>query len=230
MRAHGPAALGLLLALATGAVAGDVPPAPDRYVTDRAGLLSAPELAALDERLETHARTTGQQVVVWIDRSLSGAPIEDWAERAFQAWRIGRRGLDDGVALFVFTEDRRARIEVGYGLEAVLTDVEAGAILDAHLVPGLRAGKGGSAIVETTNAILSAIRAGDTATPPGERSFFAEHPLLTIVGGILFLLLAIRHPWLAAFILTRGGRDRGRGGGFAGGGGRSGGGGASRPW
>src|SRR5258708_5644791 len=116
-------ALGLLLfALAA-------PPAPARWVTDDAQAMTPAARAALDQKLEAYERATGHQIVVYVARSTAGEPVEDWAARTFAQWKIGRTGLDDGVALFVFTDDHTARIEVGYGLEDVLTDVASSRIL-----------------------------------------------------------------------------------------------------
>ena len=71
------------------------PPAPTRWVTDTAGLLSDSARQELDAQLESYERQSGHQVLVWISRSTAGVPIEDFAVRAFEAWQVGRRGLDD---------------------------------------------------------------------------------------------------------------------------------------
>ena len=89
---------------------GDADPAGarPRWVTDRAGFLSAATASDLDARLDGYARRTGHQVLVYIDHTTGGVPIEDWGVRAFERWRVGRKGIDDGVVLFVFTDDHRA--------------------------------------------------------------------------------------------------------------------------
>src|SRR5262245_26153195 len=94
-----------------------IPPAPARWVTDTVGFMSADAVRSLDSQLESYERSSGHQLLVYIDKTTGGVPIEDWAVKAFQAWKIGRKGLDDGLALFIMTDDRRLRIEVGYGLE-----------------------------------------------------------------------------------------------------------------
>ena len=66
----------------------------------------------LDRKLGDYARGSGHQVLVYIDHTTGGVPIEDWAVKAFERWRVGRKGIDDGLILFVFTDDRRLRIEV----------------------------------------------------------------------------------------------------------------------
>src|SRR3954468_16686787 len=117
-------ALALLAGLVAPAVAAEtpIPPAPTRWVTDQSSLISEPTRNAIDVRLERDQQATGHQVIVWIGKTLGEAPLEEWAAKGFSSWGIGRRGKDDGVAIFVFPQDRRMRIEVGYGLEEVLPD------------------------------------------------------------------------------------------------------------
>lgn len=237
-------ALGLTLGAPTRALAtAEIPAAPEHFVTDRAGFLTEPVRASLDARLLAYQRETGHQVIVYVDRTTGGVPIEDWAVRAFAAWRIGRRQLDDGLALFVFRDDRSVRIEVGYGLEPVVTDAFASRVIDETIVPKMRAGDPDGAITGAVDRLVGAIQRGgpDSAAPPQvQQSPLRGSGLVrTILMGIFLVfavILAIRHPWLAWMILSglgRGGGGGGNGGGdggFRGGGGRSGGGGASGGW
>lgn len=225
------------------------PPPPTRWVTDTAGFISEDTRRALDARLQQYERDTGRQVVVWIGQSTGDEPLESWAVRTFDAWNLGRAGEDDGVAIFVFAQDRKLRIEVGYGLEGDLPDAYASRIIQETAVPRLRAGDPDGAIDATVSAVLSRL-GGETSPPPaatrppapysgGQRS--QGPPIMLIVVGVLFVILFITNPRLAMFllysILMSGGGSRrgggwggGGGGGFSGGGGRSGGGGASGSW
>lgn len=223
-----------------------IPPAPDRWLTDDAGFLSRPAAAALDARLEDFERRTGHQVIVWIGRTIGeGASLEDWAVRAFEAWKVGRRGLDDGLVLFILAEDRRVRIEVGYGLEDKVPDALAFRVIDEILAPGIRAGRPDEAVSAAVTALLGLI-SGEAAPPEGEgrtarpRSSLASK-VLTVIVVLVLLVLFITNPSLALWLLFsilsggrggggRGGGWGGGGGGFSGGGGRSGGGGASGGW
>jgi uncharacterized protein len=109
----------LLIPILTGTFESQtIPDSPDRWITDRAGFLSPQTAAALDRELEFFEKSTGHQFIIYIDKSTQGYPIEEWAVHAFKAWGIGQKGSDDGLALFIMTEDRKLRIEVGYGLEA----------------------------------------------------------------------------------------------------------------
>lgn len=223
---------------------GGVPPAPDRWVTDRAGFLSAPAASTLDARLEAFEKETGRQVLVYIDRTTGAVPLEDFAVRAFEAWKVGRKGLDDGVVLFVMAEDRKIRIEVGYGLEATVTDLRAGRIIRDVIVPRLQAGDNDGAVTEGAGALIGAIRgesgpAGAEDREPASRGgkrLSGFEKLFGAIAVIFFIILFITNPRLAMFLLWtlmsggRGGGSGGGGGGFRGGGGRSGGGGASGSW
>ncbi len=125
-------------------------------MTDTAGFLSPQTLATLDARLEAVQTQTGHQVVVWIGQSLDGAPLDDWSVRTFAAWKIGRKGMDDGLAVFVFAADRKIDIEVGYGLEGQVTDALAGRVIRRDVMaPKLQAGDRDGAVVAGVDALLA---------------------------------------------------------------------------
>jgi uncharacterized protein len=228
------------------AVVAPVPPAPSRWVTDTAGFMSPDARASLDARLEGYERATGHQVVVWIGRSIEDADLADWAVRTFAAWKVGRKGFDDGIAIFVLADDRKIDIEVGYGLEDKVPDAVASRIIREVMAPRLRAGDRDGAITAGANAVLAAIEGkpwtGSATAPPVAGP--AQHRVSWtswIFGGlalIAFLIVSITHPRLALFLLWTvmsggrggGGGFGGGGGGFGGGGGRSGGGGARGGW
>jgi uncharacterized protein len=229
-------ALLLLLVLA---VLG-TPPAPTRWVEDTAGMLSPAARANLDDKLGHYERATGHQVIVWIGKSLEGAALDQWAAETFAAWKIGRKGADDGVALFVFADDRVIAIEVGYGLEDKLPDAIASRIIRETIAPKLREGDRDGAITRGTEAILASIEGkpwieSPVVTRPAETQLGW---LTYLIGGVVlvaFLLLAFKHPRAAMALMFAflPGRHRGGGGGFGGfggGGGRSGGGGARGGW
>jgi uncharacterized protein len=250
----GVVAVGLLLSAQHAVAATEaIPPAPTRWVTDNAGFLSADTRAALDQRLEAYERQTGHQVLVWIGTTLNGVPLEDFAVRAFGQWRVGRKGIDDGLVLFLFAQDRRLRIEVGYDLEDRVPDVIASRIINDAIAPGLKAGNRDAALTAGVEAIVSAIErgvgAGDTGaaagpsvsgqpeqrTAPRGRPATLGQKILFGFLAIVFLIILVTNPrlalWILFNVLASGGRGGGSGGGsFSGGGGRSGGGGASGSW
>ncbi len=239
----------LLLAgtlLAAGEARAETPAAPTRWVTDSAGFLSEGARQELDGRLEAYERQTGHHVLVWIGRTTGGVPLEDFTVRAFAAWHVGRKGLDDGLVLFVFSDDRKVRVEVGYGLEGQVPDAIASRIIRETIVPRVQAGDHDGAIRDGVAALIAAIEgrgappesaAGPLPahSPPagGARSLSIGQKILIGLAVIGFLILFATNPALALYLLfsvMSGGRGGGGGGGYSGGGGRGGGGGASGSW
>ena len=240
----------LLLALSLNVLSAEtpIPAAPTGWVTDAAGFMSAPAARALDERLSAYERASGRQVLVYIGKTTGGVPIEDWAVKAFKLWKVGKKGLDNGVVLFVMTDDRRERIEVGYGLEGQFTDFKAARILEESIKPRLLAGDHDGAVTGGAEGIVNVLDGkplpGTAATtsnrplaPPKAPLSFLEFVFYAFLA-IVFLLILVTHPNFALYMLinilssSRGGSfsGGGGGGGFSGGGGRSGGGGASGSW
>ena len=241
------------------ASATSTPPSPTRFVTDGAGFLSAPAQDELEQRLARYERDTGHQVLLWIGQTTGGEPLESWAVRAFAAWRVGRKGLDDGVAVFILAADRKVRIEVGYGVEDRLPDALAARIIGDQMIPRLSAGDRDGAARAGVAGVLEAV-GGETGAPREAvptRDAQPEMSLgkLIVLGliGILVLGFVVTNPRLALMLLMTldshrsrgggwggggfgggggwgGGGFGGGGGGFSGGGGRSGGGGASGSW
>jgi uncharacterized protein len=232
-----------LLLLGTGLAArSDIPPVPDRWATDKAGFLSAPAVRELDSALEEFEARTGRQILVYIDTTTDGVPLEDWASRAFQAWKIGRKGLDDGLAVFIMAGDRKVRIEVGYGLEELVPDITAGRVINDIMIPAIRNGENDRAVRDGVAALLDAIagKADDSGTEGtharAARRMTTGEKIFAGIAVLFFLILFITNPSLALWLLFsllsggRGGGGGGGGGSFSGGGGRSGGGGASGSW
>lgn len=237
----GLAALAVVAAVA--AVPAALPASPTRWVEDRAAMMSPAARDALDARLAGYQRATGHQVVVWIGRTTGGAPLADWAVRTFAAWQLGRKGLDDGVAIFVLADDRAIDIEVGYGLEDRIPDAIASRIIREVMAPRLQAGDRDGAVTAGTDAVLAAIQGQPWSGAPAGTASHDDGPsafswVFGGVIGVVLLILFITHPRLALMLLWSilsggrgGGSSGGDGGGFGGGGGgRSGGGGARGGW
>jgi uncharacterized protein len=227
------------------ALSQDIPPSPERWATDRTGFLSPGTVAELDALLEAFERRTGHQVILFVDKTTGIVPIEDWAVRAFEEWGVGRRGKDDGLALFIMSEDRRMRIEVGYGLEGVVPDAAASRVISEILVPRFQEGDPDTGVREAVGRLLEIIEGEPGAEDYAEQDRDKDEDSPSIVDiiifgflGLLFLYILITNPALAVrmlfVIMSGGGGGRGGGsfggGGFSGGGGRSGGGGASGSW
>jgi uncharacterized protein len=151
-------ALLMLIGLGTAANGAEVaiPPSPTRWATDTTGFLKPQTVAALDARLRAYQSTTGHQVLVYVTRTTGATPTEDWTVRAFARWKVGRKGLDDGLVLFVFPTDRKVRIEVGYGLEQTVPDATAARIIRG-ITPQLKAGNPDAAVATGVDEILGTI-------------------------------------------------------------------------
>ena len=204
-------------------------------MTDTAGFLSSGSKDALNTRLESYQRTSGHQLLVWIGKTTGQVPIEDWGVRTFKAWQLGRKGMDDGIVLFIMADDRTARIEVGYGLEEKVPDSIASRIIAESIVPRIQAGDRDGAVTTGVDKLISAI-GGEGApaaslVPPTPIPFWQKVVLGIFV--VIVVALAIRYPrfgfYLIYILASMTGRGSG-GGGSSGGGGKSGGGGASGKW
>lgn len=229
-----------------------IPPSPTTWVTDTAGLLSAATRDALEQRLSKYNAATGHQVIVWIGTTTGDAPLEEWTIRAFTKWKVGRKNLDDGLALFMFTQDRKVRIEVGYGLEGVVTDAIASEIIRNEIVPRMRSGDADGAVTAGVNALLMTM-GGEQGAPPKQYggSSGADYIGFLSIAFFIFVFFLIissivwrsgRHYTLGSGPIIfggwgsggwSGGSSGGGGGGFggfSGGGGGGGGGGASGGW
>ncbi|WP_122468565.1 TPM domain-containing protein [Brevundimonas lutea] len=146
--------LAVLAALvATPAAAQPTFPALSGRVVDEGRLLSSAKEAELTQRLEALEQQTGDQLVVVTLRSLEGDDIADYGYRLGREWGIGRQGVDNGVLLIVAPEERKVRIEVGYGLEPVLTDAMSAQIIENDILPAFRNGGFERGITQGVEAI-----------------------------------------------------------------------------
>ena len=218
-------------------------PALTRYATDLTGTLTSGQLADLESLLSSFDRTTSTQVVVLMVPTLSGEDLEGYSLRVVEANRIGKKGKDNGVLLLVARNDRKVRIEVGYGLEGVLPDALAGQIVRREIAPHFRAGDYYGGLRAGAEAIMAATKDEYKAEPPSRRGHDAS-PLIAVVIFIAVALMRIvgrrrrffGGPWIGGGWGSGGGFGGGfgggsfSGGGFSGGGGSFGGGGASGGW
>jgi uncharacterized protein len=157
MKAARACLLALMLCWAFAAVADvAVPPLTGRVV-DRTATLSSSDIASLDQTLKDFEARKGSQVAVLIVPSTQPETIEQYSLRVAEAWKIGRKKIDDGAILVVAKDDRKLRIEVGYGLEGALTDVTAKRIIDEVITPRFRSGDFAGGISDGVNRILRVI-------------------------------------------------------------------------
>ena len=226
----------VVLLLCGAAMAAPHFPALTGRVVDDAHVLSGGAIQSLNTILEDYENGTSNQVVVVTVPSLNGAEIEDYGYQLGRHWGIGQQGKNNGVLLIVAPAERKVRIEVGYGLEGQLTDLQSSQIIQGIILPNFRNGQMEQGIVDGTQAIVDVLGGKSIHVAQQSQAQGMPIPLWAIIGIIiLFFMFARRHPFLAALLLSNsrfGGGSGGGGGfgGFSGGGGSFGGGGSSGSW
>ena len=130
-----------------------IPEHQGRWVHDEAGVMSAQAIAQLEAILKAERDSTSNQIAILIIRNLEGDDISAYANRVFKEWKLGDEKKDNGVLFLVSVEDRRMRIEVGYGLEATLTDLTSARINRNEVAPYFRRGDYDNGIIAGTMAI-----------------------------------------------------------------------------
>lgn len=236
----------------------EVPPPPTQWFTDRANLVGPTEGDLLNRKLADFEQQTGAQFIIYIFPSLEGESLEDFTIRAVERWKVGQKKYDNGLVLFVFAEDRKVRIEVGYGLEGSITDAFSSRVIRQTIAPAFSQGQYGQGLNAAADAIMTKIRTGEEPVAPLERRGEGQGEDIGIIPVliILFVVFFVLAPMFSGrrggcggcmfpfFFFpgggtTFGGRGGGfggggfggfGGGGFSGGGGGFGGGGASGGW
>src|SRR5262245_26542154 len=178
-----------------------IPERPRRPVTDRAGVLGPGQPEALSEKIDQFERDTSNQILVWIDEKVpEGFTLEDFTVRAAQKWGAGQKQEDNGAVLFVFPDDRKMRIEVGYGLEGALPDVTAKRILEDEIAPRFRAGDFPGGVNAGADAMMAAIKGEyhGSGTTVDERRRGSGQPaeMSTCVMALLFFGIFVVLPLL----------------------------------
>lgn len=183
-----------------------IPPKPAAYLTDNAHVLDVTRAHALNEKLAQFERDTSNQILVYVDRKLPpDTTIEQFANEAMHRWGVGQKGKDNGAVLFLFIDDRKMRIEVGYGLEAVLTDARSRQITSTIIKPHLQKRDFTGAVEAGASAMIDTARAEHTqgtgrtvhetkASDTGSLAFgFVLLALMVIVPAVLlfFMIRAI---------------------------------------
>lgn len=206
-----------VLTLAGAAFAQPKFPALSGRVVDEANLISPAAEQQLTADLASLEQTSGRQLVVATVPSLQGLEIEDYGYQLGRAWGIGDKDRDDGAILLVAPNDRKVRIEVGYGLEPILTDALSSLIIQQRILPAFREGRMEEGVLDGAKAVIDQLalpseeaqaRAAQ-ATPAKVRSSGGSGVPAIVIFFILF--------WVLSAVLRGGGRRgrRGRGGGSA---------------
>src|SRR2546422_6629945 len=154
-----PLAIALLLLAIYAQAAEVIPPKPDRYFNDYARIVSPAAALRFNEQLAQFERETSDQVVVSVfPKMQSDSDIADYTQRVAQAWGVGQKERRNGVLLFVFIQDRKMFIQVGYGLEGALPDITAFDITEYHIKPLFRNGNYEGGLATGIDLICKAIR------------------------------------------------------------------------
>jgi len=151
------------------ALALEVPPLTGQ-VNDTAHILSAGSVRLLTQSLQELARSESTQIVVLTIPSLEGESLEEYALKVAETWKIGQKGLDNGAVLLIAVNDRKVRIETGYGLEGKLTDLVAGRIIRERIVPAFRRGGFDQGVIDGVAAMIAAVKGEYTGKGKQERS------------------------------------------------------------
>ena len=191
----------LLVLLLNGAAHAEValPPLMHR-VTDLTGTLDAQQAQTLEARLAEFEAKKGSQVALLIVPTTQPETIEQFGIRVVQAWKLGRKGVDDGALLLVAKDDRALRIEVGYGLEGVLNDATANRIIDEVIVPHFKRGEFYPGIESGLAAMMQVVNGEPLPAPKRavagasgkfniESLLFIGFGIVVVVGGMLRALL-----------------------------------------
>jgi uncharacterized protein len=237
----------LLFAFCLRAFADEViPPAPAQYFNDYARVVSPATAAQLNQTLENFERQSSDQIVVAVfPKMQSDSSIEDYTVRVARSWQAGLKDKNNGAVLFVFVQDHKMFLQVGYGLEGVLPDALCKRIIDEQISPRFKAGDFDGGLTAGVQSIIAAtkgeykgtgVTVADSRTSHGSGSPFLGFGFIVLI--IIFIMFSrgsgLFLPWL---LLSSSGSSRGwggggfsSGGGFSGGGGSFGGGGAGGSW
>ncbi|KAB7647875.1 TPM domain-containing protein [Polymorphobacter fuscus] len=253
------AALVLVLSLAGPAWSAPSFPKLDGRVTDAAGILAPETRASLDARLAALEKATTIQLVVATVPDLQGYEIDEYGYQLGRSWGIGQKGTNNGALLIVAPNERKVRIEVGYGLEGVLTDALTSQIIRRDIIPSFRAGDMAAGVVGGTDAIINLLQLpadqrqqAAVAAAASERQGAGRQRSGSGFGAVIWIIIIVI--WVVISVARQrrgrgsgpvilwgpgmggwgggggGGGWGGGGGGFGGGGGGFGGGGSSGSW
>ncbi len=219
------------------ALALDVPDKPISRVNDYAGMFASQTVLDMSQYLGNYEARSGNQIVVATFPTLAGDSLEDFSIRLAEKWKIGQKGQDNGVIVLLIKNERLVRIEVGYGLEAILTDALCAQIIQQNMVPYFKKGDYDAGIKEAVSAIVNTL--SEERTGPAKTNKTSKVIELFIILSIIIVILTVSNLSGGSWFYIGGSGPRsggfggggfGGGGGFSGGGGSFGGGGSSGGW
>ncbi|QIO98600.1 TPM domain-containing protein [Bradyrhizobium symbiodeficiens] len=188
----------LVLALAFPAFADVAIPELTGRVVDQTGTLSSSDIAALSQKLRDFETRKGSQIAVLIVPTTQPETIEQFSIRVAEAWKIGRKKIDDGAILVVAKNDRHLRIEVGYGLEGALTDVTSRRIIDEIITPKFRSGDFSGGIADGVERMMRVIDGEPLPVPSPTVNFGSLDDLAPLFIVTLFVSVGVGGAFRAA--------------------------------
>ena len=193
-------------------------PALSAHVTDLTGTLSADERASLESKLVAFEGKTGAQMAVLMVPTTQPEPVEAYALRVADAWKIGRKGRDDGVLLLVAKNDRKLRMEVGYGLEGLIPDAIAKRIVAEDVAPKFRDGRYAAGIDAAADRVIAIVEKGELP-PPEKRASQKRGGAAGLDWGTILILALVVLPAIGGVLKSMFGKIGGAtvGGALAGG-------------
>jgi uncharacterized protein len=215
-------------------------------IHDESKILSQDYINRLEQYLKSTEDSTSNQIAVLVIPTLDGYPIEDYTLKVSEKWKLGQKGKDNGILLFIAVDDRKVRIEVGYGLEGILPDALCNQIIRNEIAPHFRQNDYEGGITAAVNAIHQAIKGeyqAEVQKSSGKRGRGGSMIPFLVILGIIILISRLRGGgrnrgggwssgagWYGGGFGGGFGGGGGGGGGFSGGGGGFGGGGSSGSW
>ncbi len=191
-------AIALVLALAFPALADVAVPELTGRVVDQTGTLSSSDIASLSQKLRDFETRKGSQIAVLIVPTTQPETIEQFSIRVAEAWKIGRKKVDDGAILVVAKNDRHLRIEVGYGLEGALTDVTSRRIIDEIITPKFRSGDFSGGIADGVERMMRVIDGEPLPVPSPSVNFGSLDDLAPLFIVTLFVSVGVGGAFRAA--------------------------------
>ncbi|WP_334118631.1 TPM domain-containing protein [Limnobacter sp.] len=179
-----------IILLAPGLLKAEVAvPALTAQVVDSTGTLSNEQQAALIQKLQEFEAAKGSQIAVLLVQTTQPEPIEQYALRVAESWKIGRKGVDDGAILVVALQDRALRIEVGYGLEGALTDITSKRIIEEIIIPQFRQGDVVGGVTAGVDQMIRVIEGEPLPEPSPANTSNGGNPIEDIAPVVLMLAL-----------------------------------------
>ena len=175
-------------------------PKLDNWVVDTTNTFNAAQKSALADRLEAFEKANGSQIFVLVVPTTGQEDIAQYTRRVYDQWQVGRKNIDDGILLVVAKDDRRLRIEVGYGLEGAITDLQAGRIIREFISPDFKKNEYVAGVNRGVDKIMALAEGEDLPPPVTSNEIYADDESLVEILLIVAFFSWVLPPLGAALI------------------------------